>query len=106
MNTTASIGTTVNGNGTSSAAPTALYRPNFSQAFQRAAATGPYASPLFPTPPFGSGGMISNGEQYNMIENCLNTPFVIVLSRHMLLYSLSFHFIILRALKINNDKSS
>lgn len=61
VNTTASIGTTVNGNGTSSAAPTALYRPNFSQAFQRAAATGPYASPLFPTPPFGSGGMISNG---------------------------------------------
>ncbi|XP_069676106.1 nucleolar protein 4-like isoform X2 [Periplaneta americana] len=61
VNTTASIGTTVNGSATSSAAPTALYRPNFSQAFQRAAATGPYPNPLFPTPPFGSGGMISNG---------------------------------------------
>lgn len=86
MNTAASIGTTVNGNGTSSAAPTALYRPNFSQAFQRAAATGPYASPLFPTPPFGSGGMISNGEQYNMIHTCINTTFIIVLSHHVLIY--------------------
>ena len=62
MNTTASIGTTVNGSATSSAAPTALYRPNFSQAFQRAAATGPYPNPLFPTPQFSSGGMISNGK--------------------------------------------
>ncbi|XP_021918278.1 nucleolar protein 4-like isoform X3 [Zootermopsis nevadensis] len=62
VNTTASVGTAVNGNTTSSAAaPTALYRPNFSQAFQRAAATGPYTNPLFPTPPFGSGSMISNG---------------------------------------------
>jgi len=92
VNTTASIGTTVNGNGTSSAAPTALYRPNFSQAFQRAAATGPYASPLFPTPPFGSGGMISNGEQYNMIQTCINTPFVVVLSCDTLIHTvISFH---------------
>jgi len=72
VNTTASIGTTVNGNATSSAAPTAPYRPNFSQAFQRAAATGPYANPLFPTPPFGSGGMISNGEYHNMTQLCTN----------------------------------
>lgn len=56
--------TTVNGNATtlSSAAPTTVYRPNFSQAFQRVAATGPYAAPLFPAPPFGAGGMMSNGE--------------------------------------------
>jgi hypothetical protein len=88
VNTTASIGTTVNGNGTSSAAPTALYRPNFSQAFQRAAATGPYASPLFPTPPFGSGGMLSNGEYYSMVQICINTAFIVVLPRHMLVYVL------------------
>ncbi|KAJ4428730.1 hypothetical protein ANN_25723, partial [Periplaneta americana] len=41
VNTTASIGTTVNG-APRLQPPTALYRPNFSQAFQRAAATGPY----------------------------------------------------------------
>lgn len=42
-----------------SAAPTAMYRPNFSQAFQRA---GPY--PLFPgQSPFtaNSGGLLTNG---------------------------------------------
>ncbi|XP_063226410.1 uncharacterized protein LOC134533097 [Bacillus rossius redtenbacheri] len=51
--------TSVNGNITSSsAAPTALYRPNFTQAFQRA---GPYPSPLFPTPPFGTPGIMTNG---------------------------------------------
>ncbi|KAJ8881968.1 hypothetical protein PR048_018456 [Dryococelus australis] len=58
-----SVGTTissVNGNITSSpsAAPTALYRPNFTQAFQRA---GPYPTPLFPTPPFGTPGIMTNG---------------------------------------------
>nr|CAD7425594.1 unnamed protein product [Timema monikensis] len=53
--------TTMNGSATSSsAAPTALYRPNFTQAFQRAATTGPYTNPLFPTPPFGTGGIMSN----------------------------------------------
>jgi hypothetical protein len=77
VNTTASIGTVVNGNTTSSAAPTALYRPNFSQAFQRAAATGPYTNPLFPTPPFGSGGMISNGEHHNMTQACTYTELII-----------------------------
>jgi hypothetical protein len=73
VSTTASIGTTVNGNGTASAAPTALYRPNFSQAFQRAAATGPYASPLFPTPPFSSGGMISNGGHHYVWYLCMQS---------------------------------
>ncbi|XP_066999420.2 nucleolar protein 4 [Anabrus simplex] len=62
INTTSAVVTTMNGNAiSSSAAPTAVYRPNFSQAFQRVAATGPYPTPLFPTPPFGSGGMVSNG---------------------------------------------
>lgn len=34
------------------AAPTAMYRPNFTQAFQRAGSTGPYpqGNALFPTP--------------------------------------------------------
>ncbi|XP_072387673.1 nucleolar protein 4 isoform X2 [Diabrotica undecimpunctata] len=43
---------------TASAAPTAMYRPNFTQAFQR---TGPY--PLFPgsTPFAASGGLLTNG---------------------------------------------
>ncbi|CAH1182462.1 unnamed protein product [Phyllotreta striolata] len=42
---------------TASAAPTAMYRPNFTQAFQR---SGPY--PLFPgSTPFASGGLITNG---------------------------------------------
>ncbi|XP_060536745.1 nucleolar protein 4 [Cylas formicarius] len=36
--------------------PTAMYRPNFSQAFQRA---GPY--PLFPGTPFGTTGLLANG---------------------------------------------
>lgn len=42
----------------SSSAPTAMYRPNFTQAFQR---TSSY--PLFPgTTPFSSSGVVSNGE--------------------------------------------
>ncbi|CAH0551520.1 unnamed protein product [Brassicogethes aeneus] len=53
--------TAMNGIGISStagSAPTAMYRPNFSQAFQRA---GPY--PLFPgATPFGAGGgLLTNG---------------------------------------------
>ncbi|XP_008196033.1 nucleolar protein 4 isoform X1 [Tribolium castaneum] len=53
--------TAMNGIGISStagSAPTAMYRPNFSQAFQRA---GPY--PLFPgANPFGTGtGLLTNG---------------------------------------------
>nr|CAD7197624.1 unnamed protein product [Timema douglasi] len=61
--------TTMNGSATSSsAAPTALYRPNFTQAFQRAATTGPYTNPLFPTPPFGTGGIMSNA------VNCQSAP--------------------------------
>lgn len=53
--------TPMNGIGISStagSAPTAMYRPNFSQAFQRA---GPY--PLFPgQTPFGAtGGLLTNG---------------------------------------------
>lgn len=56
------IGSTgMNGIGISSSAgsaPTAMYRPNFSQAFQR---TGPY--PLFPgATPFTSGNLLSNGK--------------------------------------------
>nr|CAH7761282.1 unnamed protein product [Callosobruchus chinensis]CAI5840165.1 unnamed protein product [Callosobruchus analis] len=55
------IGSTgVNGIGISSStgsAPTAMYRPNFTQAFQR---TGPY--PLFPgAAPFTSTGLLTNG---------------------------------------------
>lgn len=44
---------------TAGSAPTAMYRPNFSQAFQRA---GPY--PLFPgATPFGTGtGLLTNGK--------------------------------------------
>ncbi|XP_018321977.1 nucleolar protein 4-like isoform X2 [Agrilus planipennis] len=53
-------GIPVNGIGLSStpgAAPTAMYRPNFSQAFQRA---GPY--PLFPGQPFTTGApLLANG---------------------------------------------
>ncbi|XP_023311290.1 nucleolar protein 4-like isoform X3 [Anoplophora glabripennis] len=42
---------------TAGSAPTAMYRPNFTQAFQR---TGPY--PLFPgTAPFATGGLLANG---------------------------------------------
>ncbi|KAK7872133.1 hypothetical protein R5R35_005206 [Gryllus longicercus] len=60
----------VNGSATSAAAaPTSVYRPNFSQAFQRAATAaaaataGPYAAPaMFGGAPFASsGGMLSNG---------------------------------------------
>lgn len=43
---------------TAGTAPTAMYRPNFSQAFQRA---GPYPT-LFPGQPFNAtGGMLANG---------------------------------------------
>ncbi|KAF5304733.1 hypothetical protein FQA39_LY09510 [Lamprigera yunnana] len=52
--------TPLNGMGISTTpgtAPTAMYRPNFSQAFQRA---GPY--PLFPGQPFNAGGgLLTNG---------------------------------------------
>lgn len=43
---------------TAGSAPTAMYRPNFSQAFQRA---GPY--PLFPggTPFTAGSGLLTNG---------------------------------------------
>ncbi|XP_049789425.1 nucleolar protein 4-like isoform X1 [Schistocerca nitens] len=41
--------------------PATAYRPNFGQAFQRVATSGPYSAPLFPAPPFGAAGMISNG---------------------------------------------
>lgn len=54
-------GTSMNGLGiasTAGAAPTAMYRPNFSQAFQRA---GPYPA-LFPGQPFNAtAGMLANG---------------------------------------------
>ncbi|KAG8272323.1 Nucleolar protein 4 [Homalodisca vitripennis] len=54
----------LNGAATSTA-PTPLYRPNFGQAFQRAAAPQPPfpGTHLFPTPPFGVGapGMMHNG---------------------------------------------
>ncbi|PSN37028.1 hypothetical protein C0J52_26646 [Blattella germanica] len=73
VNTTASIGTTVNGSATSSAAPTALYRPNFSQAFQRAATTGPYPNPLFPTPQFGSGPTDLSMKTKPLLSHKLNT---------------------------------
>lgn len=57
------LGASLNGLGiastTTGSAPTAMYRPNFSQAFQRA---GPY--PMFPgQSPFGtSGGLLTNGK--------------------------------------------
>lgn len=73
--------TSLNGVGiastTAGSAPTAMYRPNFSQAFQRA---GPY--PLFPgQSPFGvsSSGLITNGpadlsmKQKPLLNHKLNT---------------------------------
>lgn len=50
---------------TAGSAPTAMYRPNFSQAFQRA---GPY--PLFPGQvPFSGGtSLITNGELNFIIQ--------------------------------------
>ena len=61
-------------NGIASAgAPTAMYRPNFSQAFQRA---GPTTVPptlsagLYPTQSFTSG-LLSNGTQSNTRNRCL-----------------------------------
>lgn len=57
------LGTPLNGLGiastTTGSAPTAMYRPNFSQAFQRA---GPY--PMFPgQSPFGATtGLLANGK--------------------------------------------
>lgn len=57
--------------------PTAMYRPNFSQAFQRA---GPY--PLFPGPPFGAAaaaGLLTTGpadlsiKQKPLVNHKLNT---------------------------------
>lgn len=56
---------------TAGTAPTAMYRPNFSQAFQRA---GPYPT-LFPGQPFNaSGGMLANGTLHHFIKN-LVVPF-------------------------------
>nr|CAD7572126.1 unnamed protein product [Timema californicum] len=74
--------TTMNGSATSSsAAPTALYRPNFTQAFQRAATTGPYTNPLFPTPPFGTGGIMSNGN-CNWRPECTSSISTLCLRPH------------------------
>lgn len=62
---------TVNGVA-SGGAPTAMYRPNFSQAFQRA---GPTTVPptlsagLYPTQSFTSG-LLSNGTQSNIAYRC------------------------------------
>ncbi|KAJ8979823.1 hypothetical protein NQ317_002088 [Molorchus minor] len=61
VSNTAVLGSTgINGIGISSttgSAPTAMYRPNFTQAFQR---TGPY--PLFPgATPFTTSGLLTNG---------------------------------------------
>ncbi|XP_076260393.1 nucleolar protein 4 isoform X1 [Rhynchophorus ferrugineus] len=67
---------TINGVGSNStgSTPTAMYRPNFSQAFQRA---GPY--PLFPGPPFGAAGLLTTGpadlslKQKPLVNHKLNT---------------------------------
>lgn len=63
--------TGINGIGISSAsgsAPTAMYRPNFTQAFQR---TGPY--PLFPgAAQFSSGGVVTNG------KNCRSRSVIMI----------------------------
>lgn len=62
--TNASTGMNGIGISSSSSAPTAMYRPNFTQAFQR---TGPY--PLFPgTAPFSSSGVVSNGEYKECVQ--------------------------------------
>lgn len=54
-------GSPVNGAATSTA-PTPLYRPNFGQAFQRAAGPQPFPGALFPTAPFGAPAMMHNGK--------------------------------------------
>ncbi|KRT84907.1 hypothetical protein AMK59_2557, partial [Oryctes borbonicus] len=79
VSTTGLVSTPMNGIGiasTAGSAPTAMYRPNFSQAFQR---TGPY--PLFPgqTPFATASGLITNGpadlsmKQKPLLNHKLNT---------------------------------
>ncbi|XP_008212562.1 nucleolar protein 4-like isoform X3 [Nasonia vitripennis] len=50
------------GAGAAAGAPTAMYRPNFSQAFQRAGPTPVLSAGLYPTQSFTSG-LLSNGTQ-------------------------------------------
>lgn len=94
----------------SGGAPTAMYRPNFSQAFQRA---GPTTVPptlsagLYPTQSFTSG-LLSNGTQSNIGYWCLliifdpflSTSFILLVVLLLLIYlpSMNISFISLESM--------